>query len=44
MAMATDLPSTFDERSCIKLVGFDMARKAASKAYEHRAWVRKTWT
>jgi len=34
MAMATDLPSTFDERSCIKLVGFDMARKAARKAYE----------
>jgi acetyl-CoA acetyltransferase len=34
MAMATDLPSTFDERSCIKLVGFDMTRKAATKAYE----------
>jgi acetyl-CoA acetyltransferase len=34
MAMATDLPSTFDERSCIKLVGFDMARKAAGKVYE----------
>jgi acetyl-CoA acetyltransferase len=34
MAMATDLPSTFDERSCIKLVGFDMARKAARTAYE----------
>jgi acetyl-CoA acetyltransferase len=34
MGMATDLPSTFDERSCIKLVGFDMARKAATKAYE----------
>jgi len=34
MAMATDLPSTFDDRSCIKLVGFDMARKAAIKAYE----------
>jgi acetyl-CoA acetyltransferase len=34
MAMATDLPSTFDERSCIKLVGYDMTRKAAQKAYE----------
>src|SRR5262249_8907683 len=34
MAMATDLPSTFDERSCIKLVGFDMARTAARKAYD----------
>ena len=34
MAMATDLPSTFEERSCIKLVGYDMARQAAEKAYE----------
>ncbi len=34
MAMATDLPSTFDEKSDIKLVGFDMSRKAAQKAYE----------
>ena len=34
MAMATDLPSTFGERSCIKIVGYDMTRKAALKAYE----------
>jgi sterol carrier protein 2 len=34
MAMATDLPSTFEERSCIKMVGFDMTRQAARKAYE----------
>jgi acetyl-CoA acetyltransferase len=34
MAMATDLPSTFDDRSCIKLVGVDMVRKAAATAYE----------
>jgi acetyl-CoA acyltransferase len=34
MAMATDLPSTFDEKSCIKIVGFDMTQKAARKAYE----------
>jgi acetyl-CoA acetyltransferase len=34
MAMATDLPSTFEERSCIKIVGYDMTRKAAQKAYE----------
>jgi sterol carrier protein 2 len=33
-AMATDLPSTFEERSCIKMVGFDMTRKAARKVYE----------
>ncbi|MBZ0253352.1 MAG: lipid-transfer protein, partial [Candidatus Methylomirabilis sp.] len=34
MAMATDFPSTFDEKSCIKLVGADMTRKAARAVYE----------
>jgi len=34
MAMATDLPSTFDEKSDIKLVGFDMSQAAARKAYQ----------
>ncbi len=34
MAMATDLPSSFEEKSCIKLVGFDMTRKAALSVYE----------
>ena len=34
MAMATDLPSSFGEKSCIKLVGVDMTRKAAQKVYE----------
>jgi acetyl-CoA acetyltransferase len=34
MAMATDLPSTFEEKSSIKLVGTDMARKAAQQVYE----------
>ncbi len=34
MAMTTDFPSTFDEKSCIKLVGSDMTRKAAEKVYE----------
>lgn len=34
MAMATDLTSSFDERSCIKLVGYDMSRQAAQRAYE----------
>jgi sterol carrier protein 2 len=34
MAMATDLPSTFEAKSCIKMVGFDMSRKAARQAYE----------
>ena len=34
MAMTTDFPSTFDEKSCIKLVGSDMTKKAAQKVYE----------
>ncbi len=34
MAMTTDFPSTFDEKSCIKLVGSDMTRKAAQQVYE----------
>ena len=34
MAMATDLPSSFEEKSCIKLVGTDMTRKAAREVYE----------
>ena len=31
MAMATDMTSTFDEKSCIKLVGQDLTRKAAPR-------------
>ena len=34
MAMCTDLPSSFEERSSIKLVGSDMTRKAAQRAYD----------
>jgi acetyl-CoA acetyltransferase len=34
MAMATDFPSTFEEKSCIKIVGFDMTKKAAERAYQ----------
>ncbi len=33
--MTTDLPSTFDDRSMIKLVGYDMAKSAATQAYEN---------
>jgi len=33
MAMTTDFRSTFDEKSCIKMVGFDMTKKAAQKVY-----------
>jgi acetyl-CoA acetyltransferase len=34
MAMTTDFRSTFEEKSCIKLVGQDMTRRAAEKVYE----------
>ena len=34
MAMATDMPSTFDDKSCIKMVGADLTRKAALDVYE----------
>ncbi|HYD47689.1 MAG TPA: lipid-transfer protein [Terriglobales bacterium] len=34
MAMTTDLASTFDEKSCIKLVGSDMTKKAAQSVYQ----------
>jgi sterol carrier protein 2 len=34
-AMVTDMRSTFDdETDCIKIVGYDMSREAANKAYE----------
>lgn len=32
-AMATDFPSTFEEKSCIKVVGADMTKNAAAKIY-----------
>eukprot|EP01102_Stenamoeba_stenopodia_P020344 TRINITY_DN7881_c0_g1_i1.p1 TRINITY_DN7881_c0_g1~~TRINITY_DN7881_c0_g1_i1.p1 ORF type:complete len:552 (-),score=125.60 TRINITY_DN7881_c0_g1_i1:52-1707(-) len=32
MSMATDLPTSFQD-SCIKMIGFDMTRKAASEVY-----------
>ncbi len=34
MAMASDFKSTFDEKSSIKLVGFDMTKSAARKVYD----------
>src|SRR5262245_17659461 len=34
MAMTTDFKSTFDEKSCIKLIGSDMTKKAAARVYE----------
>ncbi len=32
--MTTDFPSTFEEKSMIKMVGYDMAKAAAKKVYE----------
>ncbi|XP_006977786.1 sterol carrier protein 2 isoform X1 [Peromyscus maniculatus bairdii] len=32
--MMTDLPSTFEEKSVIKMVGYDMSREAARRCYE----------
>jgi acetyl-CoA acetyltransferase len=34
MAMATDMPSTFDAHSMIKMVGQDLTKAAAKKVYE----------
>ena len=33
MQMTTDTPSTFEDKSAIKLIGFDMTKLAAEKAY-----------
>jgi acetyl-CoA acyltransferase len=33
-SMVTDMPSTFEDRSSIKIVGYDMSKKAADQAYE----------
>lgn len=33
MDMATDLPSTFNEESCMKMVGYDMSKKAAESVF-----------
>ena len=33
-AMVTDMPSTFEDRSCISIVGYDMSKKAAAQALE----------
>jgi acetyl-CoA acetyltransferase len=34
MAMTTDFRSTFDDKSCISIVGADMSRKAAERVYQ----------
>lgn len=35
MTMVTDMPSTFEDHSCIKLAGYDLSREAARRVYEH---------
>ncbi|XP_030061440.1 sterol carrier protein 2 [Microcaecilia unicolor] len=32
--LVTDFPSSFEENSCIKMVGYDMSREAARRCYE----------
>lgn len=39
MEMSTDLPSTFKENSCIKMIGFDMTKNAANKLF-HKAQLK----
>eukprot|EP00128_Syssomonas_multiformis_P008206 Colp12_sorted_trinity150504_noHs@13175 len=34
MAMATDMPSSFNEQSCMKMVGTDLTRKAAREVFQ----------
>jgi hypothetical protein len=41
MSMATDLPSSFNESSCIKMVGFDMSQKAAQEVYRQAGLTAK---
>ena len=40
MAMMTDTPASFEEKSCIKMVGFDMTKGAAQKVYEQSGGYR----
>jgi len=35
MAMTTDFQSTFDEQSCMKMVGYDLTKQAARQVYQH---------
>ncbi|MBI3784359.1 MAG: lipid-transfer protein [Deltaproteobacteria bacterium] len=34
MAMTTDFQSTFDDKSCMKMVGYDLTKQAARKVYQ----------
>nr|BAN20618.1 non-specific lipid-transfer protein-like [Riptortus pedestris] len=41
MEMVTDLPSTFQDKSCIKIVGYDMTKTAADKLFEKTGYSPK---
>jgi len=41
MEMATDLPSTFQEKSCIKVAGYDMTKRAANAVFRTAGIDRK---
>lgn len=41
MEMATDLKTTFDEGDCMKVVGYDMTKTAADKAFS-KAGIKPT--
>ena len=36
--MATDFPSTFEEQSCLKMVGFDMTTNATKRLFEKTSY------
>uniref|UniRef100_T1JC52 Sterol carrier protein 2 n=1 Tax=Strigamia maritima TaxID=126957 RepID=T1JC52_STRMM len=38
MNMATDLPSAFQEKSCIKMIGYDMTKTAVDKLYQNTGY------
>ncbi|ESP03267.1 hypothetical protein LOTGIDRAFT_199394 [Lottia gigantea] len=40
MEMATDLPSVFQDRSCMQIVGYDMSKLAADKAFAKAGFER----
>ncbi|XP_012264313.2 sterol carrier protein 2 isoform X1 [Athalia rosae] len=38
MEMSTDLPSTFTEKSCLKLIGYDMTQNATQKLFTNTSY------
>src|SRR4051794_21994906 len=44
MAMATDLPSSFESQSCMRIAGYDMSKAAAEKVQRERERERERHT